>query len=55
MHTGDLIDLWPVIYATILQFWRLLDGPIEEAAVRSGVPVALYSYGQRPQRSMRGA
>ena len=46
MHTGDLIDLWPVVYATILQFWRLLDAPIEEAALRSGIPVELYSYGE---------
>lgn len=46
MQTGDLIDLWHVIYANILQFWRLLDAPIEEAALRSGVPVALYSYGE---------
>jgi len=44
MNTDDLINLWPVVYATILQFWRLLDVPIEEAALRSGVPVELYSY-----------
>ena len=44
MNTDDLINLWPMVYATILQFWRLLDVPIEEAALRSGVPVELYSY-----------
>jgi hypothetical protein len=46
MHTEDLIDLWPVVYANVLQFWRLLDAPIEEAALRSRVPVELYSYGE---------
>lgn len=46
MQAGDLIDLWLVIYAIILQCWRLLDAPIEAAALRSGVPVELYSYGE---------
>lgn len=46
MQTHDLIDLWPAVFANILQFWRLLDAPIEEAALHRGVPVDLYSYGE---------
>lgn len=46
MQIRDVIDLWPVVYASILEFWRLVETPIEEAATRLGVPVELYSYGE---------
>jgi DNA-binding MarR family transcriptional regulator len=44
VSASDLIDFWPVAYATILQFWRLVNAPIEAAATQSDVPLELYSY-----------
>lgn len=46
MQISDVIDLWPVVYASIREFWRLLEAPIEEAATRLEIPVELYSYGE---------
>ena len=44
MSARDVIDFWPVAYETILQFWRLVDMPIEAVAAQRGVPLELYSY-----------
>ena len=30
MHTGDVTDLWPVVYATILQLGQALRDAVEQ-------------------------
>src|SRR5690348_5297731 len=44
MNTQELLDIWPVAYAIILEFWRLTDAPIVASSSRSGVPADLHGY-----------
>ena len=46
MTNESFTKFWPVIYATIKEFWSLTEPQIEEAAIRNDIPVELYFYSE---------
>jgi len=46
METTLLNKFWPLIYSTICEFWRITEPHIEDAAIRSDIPIDLYLYGE---------
>ena len=46
MTIGSLTKFWPLIHATIREFWSITEPEIENAAVRNDVPFELYLYSE---------
>ena len=46
MNNESLTKFWPLIYATIKEFWGITEPHIEEAALRNDIPVELYFYSE---------
>ena len=46
MTIGFLTKFWPLIHATIREFWSITEPEIENAAVRNDVPFELYLYSE---------
>ena len=46
MEDSSLSRFWTLIYSTIREFWQITEPRIEDAALKLGVPVELYYYGE---------
>ena len=46
MMDESLVKFWPLIQATIREFWEIIEPAIEEAAIRHEIPVELYYYSE---------
>lgn len=41
-----LAKFWPLVYATVQEFWSITEPHIEDAAVRNDLPIELYLYSE---------
>lgn len=46
MKANPLAHFWPLLHSVIREFWALTEPPIEEAAIRNGIPFELYTYSE---------
>jgi len=46
MTSQSLHDLWPLIYATLKEFWAITEPHVERAALQNGIPAELYYYSE---------
>jgi hypothetical protein len=46
INIESLVKFWPLIYSVIQEFWGITEPHIEEAALRDGIPIELYYYGE---------
>ncbi|HEX2995288.1 MAG TPA: hypothetical protein VHP14_10705, partial [Anaerolineales bacterium] len=46
MNITSLVKFWPLMHSIIREFWNIVEGRIEEAALRDGIPIELYLYSE---------
>ena len=46
MTNESLLKFWPLIYATVKEFWNITESHIEDAAIQQSIPVELYYYSE---------
>ena len=46
MNPESLTKFWPLIYSIIQEFWSITESHIEDAAIRSDIPIELYLYSE---------